>query len=135
MKKEHLNLAESLLSLLEFKTIADECGNEFVVYKSSNITEIKDIEDKTAFEALENHVHIFDNITKCQKESAVYFSKKLGKILLDNLSYKFPQKHFVVFVTVNTSVIIRFHQKWNDEPWYYMIDESYEGTELLWFDN
>ncbi len=46
MKKEHLNLAESLLNLLEFKTIADDCGNEFVVYKSSNITEVKDIEDE-----------------------------------------------------------------------------------------
>lgn len=135
MKNEHLNLAESLLELLEFKSLVDEFGNEYVLYKSSNITEIKDIEDKTAFEAIENHVHIFDNITQKQKESVIDFSKRIGKILLDNLTHKFPHKHFVVFVTINTSVIIRFHQKWDNEPWYYMIDESYEGTELLWFDN
>lgn len=135
MKKDHFELANSILDLFEFKTLTDEKGDEYIIYKSSGITEISRVEDRTAFEATENHVHIFDNITKCQKQSVVDFSKRLGQILLDNLSFKYPHKHFVVFVTVNTEVIIRFHQKWENEPWYYSVDEPYEGTELFWFEN
>lgn len=137
MRKEHLVILDSCLDLFEFKSISDKKGNEYVFYKSSEINpdDLYAVDDKTAFEAFQNHVHIFENIRTRQKTDAIKFAKKLGSLLIKLLSLNFPDKHFVVFVTVNDSVTIRFHQKWHGEPWYFITEEKYDGSELIWFEN
>ena len=135
MRKKHLNLLEWFIDLFEFKSVFDNEGNEYVLYASNEIDDIDVIQDKTAFEAVQNHIHFIDNIKSNEKSRVVDFSKKVGKLLLDALSVRYPNKHFVVFVTIDSTVIIRFHQKWDEEPWYFMMDTIYEGTTIICFDN
>ncbi|MCL2512344.1 MAG: hypothetical protein FWF08_00460 [Oscillospiraceae bacterium] len=112
---------EILLNLFDYKTIPDENGNEFVVYKNSRVDFIENIEDKTAFEAVENHVHILNNVKKNEFERLFPVAENLVKALLNNLKSRFPEKSFCVFATIelHESFIIRFHQKWDNETPYY----------------
>ena len=86
------------------------------------------------FEALDSHFHLIDNIRRYDKQLLIDFGKKIGKLLIDRLSFSFPDKHFVVFVTITDSMIIRFHQKWENEPYYYK--ENLGNNEyMISFDN
>lgn len=51
------------------------------------------------------------------------------------LSFSFPDKHFVVFVTITDSMIIRFHQKWENEPYYYSNENFGNNEYMISFDN
>ena len=108
---------ELFSNLSEFKSIFDCDGNEFVVFKQSNCNNLKDIRDKTGFEASENHIHLLNNIKSDEFDKLIPIAQNLGKALLSNLKYYFPQKHFMVFVSLHLhdSMIIRFHQKWESE--------------------
>lgn len=127
-----LSLYNELVDIFEFKIIHDNMGNELVIYKnsSSTIFEGTIIEDKTAFEALDSHFHLIDNIRRYDKKILVEFGEKIGKIMIERLSFHFPNKHFVVFVTITDSMIIRFHQKWENEPYYYS-DENLDKNEYM----
>ena len=126
------------VGLFSFRTIEDDSGNEYVVYSSSTVTpeSLKDISDRTEFEALENHVHLLDKITKKEFENAEEISDILGKSLLNCLRAKYPDKHFFVYVSVDLkdSMIIRFHQEWeNEEPYYNTEDDFGKNTKLFIF--
>lgn len=111
---------ELLAKIFTFKKILDEKGNEYVLLSMSELNEIKNIEDKTAFEALENHVHLVDNLKKEEFERLIPVAKILGQLLAHRLKYQFPNKHFYIYVSLRLkdSMIIRFHQKWeNEEPY------------------
>lgn len=132
-----LSLYNELLDIFEFKTIHDKVGNELVIYKnsSSGIFDGTVIEDKTAFEALDSHFHLIDNIRSYDKQALVEFGEKIGRLLIDRLSFSFPDKHFIVFVTITDSMIIRFHQKWENEPYYYCGENSDKNEYMISFDN
>ncbi len=126
------------VGLFSFKTIEDDCSNEYVVFEDSTITPeiLKDISDRTEFEALENHVHLLDKIRKKEFENADEISDILGKSLLNCLRAKYPDKHFYVYVSINLkdSMIIRFHQDWkNEEPYYNADDDFGKNTKLFIF--
>ena len=97
---------------------------------------MKNISDKTEFEALENHVHLLDKITKKEFENSDEVSNLSGQVLLNCLRQKYPDKHFFVYVSVDLkdSMIIRFHQKWeNEEPYYSSGDDFGKNTKLFMF--
>ena len=50
--------------LFQYKTICDEKGNEYVLFADNEINSIANVQDRTAFEAFENHVHLICNIQK-----------------------------------------------------------------------
>lgn len=110
----YLNL---LTSLFSFKTITDEVGNEYVLFKSEFTKNFKNITDRTEFEAFQNHIHIIENIKKDEFDALIPVCESLGKTLLCILKRNYPDKHFFVFVslTLHDSMIIRFHQKWEGE--------------------
>jgi hypothetical protein len=119
MKKiEFLMLAANLFS---FKTVSDKCGTEFILFSQSNVNSLGTIQDKTEFEAIENHVHLCDNIKSNEFETCLTVGNSLGKALLASLKCCYPEKTFCVYVSIHLhdSFIIRFHQKWNDEQPYY----------------
>ena len=62
-----------------------------------------------------------DKITKKEFKSLIPISKQLGNTLLNCLKCKYPDKQFVVFVSIHLrdSMIVRFHQKWEGEEPYY----------------
>lgn len=107
--------------LYEYKTIHDDYGHEFVVFKKTILDDIQRVNDKTEFEAVENHVHLFDNIRKDEFEVLNSISEAFGKSILHSLKYCYPQKQFIVYVTLllHGSMIIRFHQKWSGEELYF----------------
>ena len=129
---------ESIAGLFSFKTVEDGCGNEYVVFGDNTMTksDMPYISDRTEFEALENHVHLLDKITKKEFENAEEISDILGKSLLNCLRAKYPDKHFFVYVSVDLkdSMIIRFHQEWkNEEPYYNAEDDFGKNTKLFMF--
>ena len=121
---KRINYFQVISELFAFKTILDEKGNEYIVFQNSIFEEIKDVDDKTAFEAVENHIHLLDNIKKNEFSELTNIGANLGKALLASLKASFPNKSFYVFVDVSLgdSFIIRFHQKWKGEVPYYDVE-------------
>jgi len=124
--RNRLKHFQALAGLFAFKTLKDGKGNELVVYRDSAIEDLTgfsdyaDINDKTAFEALENHVHLLYGIKRKEFKPLIAIGNDLGKALLASLKFDFPYKKFVVYVTIDTGedFIIRFHQKWEGETPY-----------------
>lgn len=118
---KRIEIFQMFSSLFQFKTITDEKGNEYVLFEQNSLSSIKGICDRTEFEACENHVHLFDNLKKDDFSASLNAAEVLAQALLDVLRFRFPQKHFFVYVTAHKgdSIIIRFHQKWeNEEPYF-----------------
>lgn len=112
---------QKISSIFEFKTISDDQNNEYVLFSNSAVDHVEKIDDRTAFEAIENHVHLIDRVSKKYFNTCVSIARVVGKTLLTSLEAQYSQRNFVVYVTVKEqdSMIIRFHQKWKDEPPYY----------------
>ena len=121
---KRIDFLRDVSELFSFKTISDEQGHDFVVWKSSALNQILGVTDKTEFEAVENHVHLLDNIKKHEISSLIEIGKSLGEALLASLVMVYPEKHFFVFasITLGDSFIIRFHQKWESEAPYFDIE-------------
>ncbi len=133
-KIEYLDL---FTDLFEFKSIFDENGCEYIVYKSSSLDKISNIGDKTQFEAVENHVHLFDKISRRERKKLIPSAKKLGSLLMFCLKKNYPQKQFYVYVSicVNESMIIRFHQKWDNQAPYLSPElDLNENSTILFFE-
>lgn len=122
-----IELLHSISKLFDYKVIKDKDGNEYVVYSKNRINYIDEtITDKTAFEAFENHEHISAGIKKSDFDDACYIGKTFGKTMLSSLKHTFPDKEFIVFVDIHfDEIIIRFHQKWDNESAYYNINADY----------
>ncbi len=135
MKK--IELLKDFSEMFDFKTVTDENGNEYVIYANSVLDEIgSEPEDKTRFEAVENHIHLIDNVKKSDFDELIKIGKILGETQLSALKSKYPDKEFCVFVTVDIgeSMIRRFHQVWGNEPVYYDPDDfNSEKTRVLMF--
>lgn len=131
MKK--IDFFQLLSSLFDFKTISDEMGNEFVLFSQNRTEPITSIKDRTEFEALENHVHLLDNIKKDEFEKLIPIAENLGSAILNSLKCRYPNKNFIVFVSIclNDSMIIRFHQKWDGEDPYYITSEFTSPKEKI----
>ena len=130
-------LLRAFSEMFDFKTVTDENGNEYVIYANSVLSEIgSELKDKTQFEAVENHIHLIDNVKKYDFDELIEIGKVLGETQLSVLKSKYPDKEFCVFVTVDIgeSMIIRFHQVWENEPVYYNPDDfNSEKTRVLMF--
>lgn len=130
-------LLRAFSEMFDFKTVTDENGNEYVIYANSVLSEIgSELKDKTQFEAVENHIHLIDNVKKYDFDELIEIGKVLGETQLSVLKSKYPDKEFCVFVTVDIgeSMIIRFHQVWENEPVYYNSDDfNSEKTRVLMF--
>jgi len=129
--RNRLKHFQALAGLFAFKTLKDGKGNEYVVYQDSAIEDLTglsdyaDIEDKTGFEALENHVHLLYGIKRIEYKPLIAIGSDLAKALLASLKYNFPEKIFIVYVCVHIGedFIIRFHQKWEGESFYMNPDD------------
>lgn len=117
----NIKLFQVFSSLFQFKTITDEQGNEYVLFAHNGLSSITGISDRTEFEACENHVHLLEKLKKNDLRASLDAAKVLAQALLDVLRFRFPHKQFIIFVTahIGDSMIIRFHQKWENEDPYY----------------
>lgn len=124
-----MNLYSKLTALLpvlypSFYSRIDSNQNEFILLKTETSQKgpiSHPIADKTQYEAIENHIHIFEDFIGAKNYIA---ARQIGISIAQNL-YKtlvaeYPDKTFIVYLTINLhGAIIRFHQIWNDEPTYY----------------
>ena len=128
---------EQIMELFKFKTILDEQKNEFVVFSRSNCNSVRSIKDKTEFQAYENHVHLIHNLKKDEFYQFIPVAQVLGQTLLNCLRWNYPDKQFMVYVSLHLrdSVIIRFHQKWeNEEPYCNPSDFKSEKEKVFVFE-
>lgn len=134
---KRISFLQLIASLFSFRTVKDSQGDEYVLFNDSDIMpeDLKNIPDKTEFEAIENHVHLLEKVTRKEYENLDEISKTLGMALLNCLRQKYPSKHFFVYVSVDlkNSMIIRFHQDWKNEEPYYSDDDFGKGTKLFKF--
>lgn len=127
-----------LTGLFQFKTVLDERRREFVLFQKSSVDAISGIADKTAFEALENHVHLLDHIKAAEFDPLTRIARALGQAVLGALEAYDPRKHFRVYVSVKLrgSMIIRFHQVWDgEEPYYHPDDFTSSREKVFAFEN
>ena len=131
MKKTDLLVL--LSELFEYKIVRDEFQNEYVLFKSNPLNTVDNIEDKTKFEAIENHVHLIENIKIGEFDKLTEVAHNLGNALLNNLKSSFPDKHFMVFVSIklHDAMIIRFHQKWENEESYFNVNDFTSSDEKV----
>lgn len=129
-----MNLYNKLAELLpvlypDFYSRIDSSQNEFILLKTEASQEgpiPHPIADKTQYEAVENHIHIFEDFIGTKNyTTARQIGISIAQNLYQTLAAKYPNKTFIVYLTINLhGAIIRFHQIWNDEPTYY--DETLE---------
>jgi len=122
----------------DFHIMKDSSGQEMVFLCEHKQIENWVVENRTVVEALENHVHVFDNVKKRYRNDVKRISIAISRNLLRSLMQQFPDKSFVVYLDLNykDSVIIRFHQIWADEEIYYepkCFQSSYDNERLIMF--
>ena len=115
-----------------FYTRRDPSGAEFVLLDTGDAPDTaplsRIVEDRTGYEALLNHVHLFSDPIPPEgiaeaREMALAAAQKLR----NTLERTFPGKRFAVFLTVNAEDgILRFHQLWPGEAPYYEVHGSVE---------
>lgn len=127
----------NLSDIFFFKEVSDERGKSYILLRNNKIESIRGIEDHVAFEAVENHVHIIDKVKKRHFGDCCTLGTNIGLALRDALAYSYPERRFVVFVsiTVGESMIVRFHQCWEGEtPYYDAADWSGSKEKVLCFE-
>ena len=123
MGKKRIQLLLLLNSFPGLELVRDNSNHEYVLLKDSygGKENLDNIKDKTAFEATNNHFHLLDKLSQDELSQLLQPCEKLCEIVLDYLCGLFTNKHFYVFMTAshNDSLILRFHQCWEDELPYY----------------
>ena len=108
-------------------TRRDPSGAEFVLLDTGDAPDTaplsRIVEDRTGYEALLNHVHLFSGpLPPEQLAEAREMALAAARNLRDTLARAFPEKRFAVFLTVNAEdIILRFHQLWPGEMPYYEV--------------
>jgi len=115
--------------------IAHDASENELVLLNSGAPEIQGvlITDKTQCEAFVNHYHLFENIGKQNYENVVAIGHAIAKNLHNALTQAFPTKTFIVYleVSLKDSVMLRFHQIWENEQPYFDTSQPYEGVEIF----
>ena len=129
-KKQSKNRVLSLASfalLLDTEVVTDKYGNEFVLLSGMHKEISWEVLDKTEFEAIENHVHVLDNLSNAEVCELKQIAPNLCKCIQNALHMKYPHKEFCVYATasVHDSFILRSHQLWDNESPYYDSNISY----------
>jgi len=134
VRGEGLDIYEYHLGLLpiiypRFRSVFTKNGKELIllIEDSSNIKDFSDVEVEncTECEAIENHVHLFDEVGENNRKRVTTIGTAIAENLLKCLTKDFPGKKFIVFLDINVhdSVVIRFHQARENEPPYFNVIE------------
>lgn len=129
-----VNLFWSFSQLLHYHVLTDEAGNELLcLYDDHRKTIPLSVKDKTAYEAVNNHVHLLDDISDEEFSKLVVDAPILCRLIYNNIKAQYPQKKLAVYVTVSRcdSFTIRFHQVWPGEPLYYNPEDFSSGDERV----
>jgi hypothetical protein len=138
----NLKKYELLLGLLQviypvFCVKKDSEGNEFVLFDTGSCKEdiLGVIADKTQYEAVENHFHLFNRVSEENKETIEKIGTAIAKNMLRALINTFPEKKFIVYLEVNIkdTTIVRFHQIWENELPYFDVKQFRGEAKIIEF--
>ena len=110
----------------------DPSGAEFVLLDTGDGPDTSPlplaVEDRTDYEAVWNHVHLFSGPIPPQRmATARTMALTAARNLRDTLGQTFPGKRFAVFLTLDSEDgILRFHQLWPGEVPYYQVSGTVE---------
>lgn len=99
-----IRFLQLITGIFKFKLIKDERGNEYILNSDNPLDSVGLIEDKTAFEASENHTHIIEKVRTADFEAACSVEQTLGELLFHSLKREYRDKEFVVFVSVTERI-------------------------------
>ena len=115
---------------LAFCTRRDPSGAEFVLLDTGDdlLPPSRAVEDRTGYEAVLNHVHLFSGPLPPEELAKVRtLALAAARDLRHDLEQTFPDKRFAVFLTLNPEDgILRFHQLWPGEAPYYQVSGTVE---------
>jgi len=121
----------------DFYEVNTSLGYKLILLKDSeeeiDLKQNIECDDKTQLEATVNHFHIFDKVKMKDFEDVKIVGEAIARNLLIQLSKAFIDRKFIVYLDINMkdSIIIRFHQKWDDEPEYYNIEDFNTKYQVL----
>lgn len=110
----------------------DPSGAEFVLLDTGDGPDTSPlplaVEDRTGYEAVLNHVHLFSGPLPPEELAKVRtLALAAARDLRHALEQTFPDKRFAVFLTLNPEDgILRFHQLWPGEVPYYQVSGTVE---------
>ena len=121
-------------SLLDTEIVIDKSGTNFVLLSGAHGDLDYKVQDKTEFEAVNNHVHILDKLSPSELDELKEIAPVLCRCIQYTLQAKYHGRQFYIYATasVHDSFILRFHQHWDDEPPYYSPGLSY-GDDMIIF--
>ena len=110
----------------QFVVVRDRDGKKLILLDDDCDTEdgidvFSVFNSRTEFEALNNHVHLFNKVKIKDQRYVEDISTSIALNLKKSLMLQFPQNEFIVYLDMNfnDSVILRFHQIWENEDLYY----------------
>jgi hypothetical protein len=115
-------LFRTLSQLLHYHVLTDAAGNELLCLCDDYRKTIPlSVEDKTAYEAGNNHEHLLDDISDEAFSELVADAPVLCRLIYCNIKMKYPHRKLAVYVAVSRhdSLTVRFHQVWMGELSYY----------------
>lgn len=120
--------------LLHYQVLTDAAGNELLCLCDDHRKTIPlSVEDKTAYEAGNNHEHLLDDISDEAFSELVADAPVLCRLIYCNIKMQYPQRKLAVYVAVSRhdSLTVRFHQVWTGEPPYYDPEDFSSGDERV----
>lgn len=127
-------LFRTFSQLLHYQVLTDAAGNELLCLCDDHRKTIPlSVEDKTAYEAGNNHEHLLDDISDEAFSELVADAPVLCRLIYCNIKMQYPQRKLAVYVAVSRhdSLTIRFHQVWTGEPPYYDPEDFSSGDERV----
>ncbi len=127
-------LFRTFSQLLHYHVLTDAAGNELLCLCDDHRKAIPlSVEDKTAYEAGNNHEHLLDDILDEAFSELVADAPVLCRLIYCNIKMQYPRKKLAVYAAVSRhdSLTIRFHQVWTGEPPYYDPEDFSSGDERV----
>lgn len=128
------DLLRTFLQLLHVHVITDVTGSELLCLCDDRRTTISlSLKDKTAYEAVNNHEHLLDDLSDDEFAVLITDAPVLCRLVYSNIKMQYPQRKLAVYVTVSRydSLAVRFHQVWAKESLYYNSEDFSSGDERV----
>ena len=128
------DLLRTFLQLLHVHVITDVTGSELLCLCDDRRTTIPlSVKDKTAYEAVNNHEHLLDDLSDDEFAVLITDAPVLCRLVYSNIKMQYPQRKLAVYVTVSRydSLAVRFHQVWAKESLYYNSEDFSSGDERV----
>ena len=130
--RDTITCLREFVSLFNTTEKKDCSGTSFVLITNSipdRILKEMCIKDRTQFEAIENHVHLIEGLSRSEFLELYDLTLDICKVLVSILKYRYPDRCFYVYASASTNddLVLRFHQKWDKEEPYMNPEKTKTG--------